>query len=139
MAEVLEHFDFDNRRGNKEMYDWKSWLDGRVWALAPGTDFEGKPEDFRTTVYSAAERYKVKVRTSVVELGVEVTDESGKVHREMRPHLVIRAMKGPPEGDDDVVGEPEEVHGQVEAASVQSLKEGDTTDSPREEVRLIRP
>jgi hypothetical protein len=104
MAEILEDFEFGSyRRGGREIYDWKNWFNGKVWALTPDVDFKGKAEDFRTTVYSAAERYHVKARTSVIDIEVEVEVEIPdpenpskmvKVTRtELRPRLVIQAKE----------------------------------------------
>lgn len=159
MAEVLKDFEFDTRRGGREQYDWKNWFDGQTWALAPDVDFKGTPEDFRTTVYSAAERYKVKTRTTVVELEVEVTDsETGETRTEKRPHLVIKAI--PVEGEAKAGADPADADdkslpaaevGAKADATVAKGKGGKTKEkgtakeketapaAPKEEVRLLRP
>lgn len=43
MAKVVEKFLFQSGgRGRKQMYPWEEWLDGRIWELKRGNDFNGK-------------------------------------------------------------------------------------------------
>lgn len=52
--------------GRSERYPWSEWLDGQTWELVPGDDFPGEdPSNFRSTVYTAAERHGVEVTTRV--------------------------------------------------------------------------
>lgn len=68
MAEPTTEFDFDKPHPNRK-YDWQSWFDGRVWKLTPGVDFLVTIGNFRSMVYSATQRFKVKVRTHVADDG----------------------------------------------------------------------
>lgn len=67
MAEVVEDFTFTRPSSNRpEQYPWSEWLDGRVWKLEYGVDFEGAdPNVFRNTVAAAAKRRGLSVRTSL--------------------------------------------------------------------------
>lgn len=64
MAKVLESFEF-KRAGREAKYPWKEWLDGRVWQIERGEDFGPTAERMRIMVSRTAERFGVKVRTSV--------------------------------------------------------------------------
>lgn len=54
MAKQLDEFPEGLRVGRPNKYDWNSWLDGKVWLLEAGTDFDVSPESFRMTAKSAA-------------------------------------------------------------------------------------
>lgn len=70
-----------SRAGRPEDYPWAEWFDGQTHELLRGKDYEAEsPASFRSTVYSAARRYGVKVETAIIdgELNVqrvEVVDE----------------------------------------------------------------
>lgn len=52
------------------IYDWDAWLDGQWRRATHGTDFQVTPQTFRTQLYNAATRRKLKVRTRVVDESV---------------------------------------------------------------------
>jgi hypothetical protein len=65
MAEVLEDFSFTNRaEGFPVRYDWDSWLDGQVWKLKQGEDFTISLVNLRNSVFVAASKRNLKVRTT---------------------------------------------------------------------------
>ena len=65
MAEVLEDFSFTQRaEGFPVRYDWSTWLDGRVWKLKKGEDFVISLSNFRNSVFVAASKVGLKVRTT---------------------------------------------------------------------------
>lgn len=53
------------RRCTEEKYPWSEWLDGHVWRLVPGEDFDVEMESFRSATYMAAARKKVSVKTHI--------------------------------------------------------------------------
>lgn len=65
MARQLESFDFGRGRPKgTSRYDWDHWLDGSIWELTQGLDFQRTVEEFRNVVYVTAARRGIKVRTS---------------------------------------------------------------------------
>ncbi len=59
--------EFPKTRGGKRLYPWKEWLNGDVWRLTPGTDFDASSESFRNTALASASRYGKRLRTAVVD------------------------------------------------------------------------
>lgn len=56
------------RSGRPEAHPWAEWFDGRAHQLQEGEDYAADtPASFRTTVYSAARRYGVKVVTKIID------------------------------------------------------------------------
>jgi hypothetical protein len=47
-------------------YPWGEWLDGSVWELIAGQDFEGKPSGFRSVAITHAKKRNGMVRTRVL-------------------------------------------------------------------------
>lgn len=65
MAEVLEEWSFSHRtEGYPVRYDWDTWLNGQVWKLKQGEDFPISLPNFRNSVFVAASKRGVKVRTT---------------------------------------------------------------------------
>lgn len=62
MAEVLENFEFSH--GSKAKYPWHQWLDGRIWKLTKGIDFDVSPSSFSVSAHQRANREGKKLRTS---------------------------------------------------------------------------
>lgn len=50
-------------------YPWADWLDGRVWELTAGKDFDVTVESFRSTAIGKARDLGGKLRTRVVTHG----------------------------------------------------------------------
>ena len=61
MAKKVEAFP---RHAVHALYDWHEWLDGGIWCLTKGKDFDSDVEHFRVQVYSAAKARGLKARTS---------------------------------------------------------------------------
>ena len=59
MATKINEFEF-NRSSN---YDWKNWLDGDIWQLVQGEDFEVEITSFRSVIFAAGQSRGLKVRT----------------------------------------------------------------------------
>lgn len=86
MAEVIDAFRFNSRFGNRKLYPWDEWFDGRIWKLRSGVDFQITSESFRNGLASAAKRHGKKVHGNrIVEDGVVyivlqayTTDDNGK-------------------------------------------------------------
>jgi hypothetical protein len=64
MAKIVKEFPAQVRR-RESKYPWDQWLDGQVWELAQGVDFQTDANAMRSVVYLAAKRVGVKVRVGV--------------------------------------------------------------------------
>jgi hypothetical protein len=62
MAKVVNEFDF---RVRKSRYPWAEWLDGQIWKLTNGTDFDCTPSAFGNAAYRYARRHGMTVRVCV--------------------------------------------------------------------------
>jgi hypothetical protein len=60
VAEVLEAFPEPARRSR---YPWDEWLDGRVWRLRQGQDFEANPKTIRSRLQQNARKRGGRART----------------------------------------------------------------------------
>jgi len=56
MAEIVKKYDFPPTR-SRNKYPWTEWLDGRIWALKQGEDFEVNPATFVSSAKSYVERH----------------------------------------------------------------------------------
>jgi hypothetical protein len=63
MAEKLETWQF-KKTGRGERYPWDQWLDGSIWVLTKGEDFDCTITAIRSGAFAAAARRRIKVRTS---------------------------------------------------------------------------
>ena len=79
-------YSFDRGRPRKSKYDWDLWLNGDVWRLERGIDFDIPIRSMSSSASNAAVRIGMRVRTKI---------ESDKV-------LVIQAYKPEPNGGTDV-------------------------------------
>ena len=59
MAKVLKDFDFDKKPIPKP----ESFLDGRIWELKQGEDFDATIENFKHSLYKRARARELKVKT----------------------------------------------------------------------------
>lgn len=71
MAEVVDNLpNTANQNSGKgwrwQKYDWESWLDGQIWKLTPGEDFEARADTFRYAAYNYAKRNGIEIRTRIV-------------------------------------------------------------------------
>lgn len=67
MAKELDHFDWGRGRGGRApKYDWTRWLNGDIWQLRRGEDYDVSTENMRVTLHSKADQYGRKVRTRKV-------------------------------------------------------------------------
>ncbi len=62
MATTLESYDFKVTRGK---YPWEEWLDGSIWRLSKGEDFQCEPATFRSSAISKAKRLGINLKSSV--------------------------------------------------------------------------
>jgi hypothetical protein len=44
-------------------YPWGDWLDGQIWELKSGEDFDGKPTNFRSVALAQARNRGGRVKT----------------------------------------------------------------------------
>ena len=49
-------------------YPWADWLDGEIWELKSGEDFDGKPTNFRSVALAQARNRGGKVKTHLRKL-----------------------------------------------------------------------
>jgi hypothetical protein len=67
MAQRIHTYDFKVHRrrparARRTNYPWDEWLDGSIWRLARGEDFDAKPATMEAVVRTTATRRGVKVR-----------------------------------------------------------------------------
>lgn len=61
------------RSGRPEDHPWSEWFDGQTHELIQGEDYQAESSSsFRSTVYSAARRYGVKVETAIIDGNLNV-------------------------------------------------------------------
>jgi len=70
MAEKLEDFSWNNSRMDST-FPYTKWLDGNIWRIRRGVDFDMPAKNMRVNLYSAADRRGVRVRTKLK--GDEIT------------------------------------------------------------------
>jgi hypothetical protein len=46
-------------------YPWHEWMDGSLWRLEHGVDFEGSFKNMRATIATHAKRHDIAVKTKV--------------------------------------------------------------------------
>lgn len=54
------------RKVERADHDWDSLLDGQIWVLTEGADFQAKVESVRSAAYHAARKLGVKVRCMII-------------------------------------------------------------------------
>ena len=59
MAEVLEDFEFIHHR---TVYPWDEWLNGQIWQLKKGVDFETEIVSMYNLIRTTAKRRKLLIR-----------------------------------------------------------------------------
>jgi hypothetical protein len=64
MPRKLKRFPEPKRRGK---YPWEEWLDGSVWLLRHGEDYETSSASMRAIATSAAKTAGKRLRTQVTE------------------------------------------------------------------------
>ena len=73
MATILRSYDWTKTSKNKadrsKPYQWDKWLDGRIWRLEPGEDFDGPPGSLERVARTTANRRGVRVRVRTQEDG----------------------------------------------------------------------
>ena len=63
MARKLEAF--PAAKGSR--YPWAEWLDGSVWELVQGDDFQAKTATFRTNAQTQAKKRGGRIRSKAVD------------------------------------------------------------------------
>lgn len=70
MATKLEEFEFTRTYGNKPKYPWDEWLDGSIWKLVNGEDFQGvSSKHFSSSIYNNARKRGMKARIQALDAG----------------------------------------------------------------------
>lgn len=64
MAEVVDEMPSRAGRGQSQKYPWHEWLDGRVWKLTKGADFEVTVEIMRCAFHNKAKSRGLRVVTT---------------------------------------------------------------------------
>jgi hypothetical protein len=70
MAQTVTAFPNGGRRSNKYPYD--EWLDGQIWLLVRGEDYDISPEGMRASIHNHAKREGIKVKTRISDEGLFV-------------------------------------------------------------------
>jgi len=63
MAKVVEKM--PGKSETDATYDWNNWLDGRIWELKRGIDFQIQSHSFRSVAHSEATKRGVTIKTSI--------------------------------------------------------------------------
>lgn len=84
MAERLKSYEFSGV--GITTYPWDEWLDGSIWRLEKGRDFECRYNSFRSHVHVEAKKRGLRVRTSgetatTLVIQAYKPSENGKVKR----------------------------------------------------------
>lgn len=73
MASALAEFTFSGGVAqNKGTHDWDSLLDGQIWQLTAGTDYNCKTSTFASLARNQAKKKKLGLRTNKVEGGIVI-------------------------------------------------------------------
>jgi len=75
MAEKIKEHKFRS----KGRYDWDSWLDGDIWVLKQGVDFDVELSTMRSVIFGAAYRRDMKARTTLNMKARTITVQAFKV------------------------------------------------------------
>jgi hypothetical protein len=94
MATILKQFDWTYVSRNSAVprsraYPWNEWLDGRIWQLEPGTDFDGPPVSLERVIRTTANRRGIKVR-------VRITDEGNVIVQKHEGDITERCITKSP-------------------------------------------
>lgn len=66
MAKVLRKHKFGpTPSGRESIYRWDDWLDGRIWQLTKGKDFNCLTNSMRVQAYARARERQLRVRTTI--------------------------------------------------------------------------
>lgn len=63
MAEIVNEPPFVWSQRNSDGYPWDEWLNGSLWRLVAGADFQGDVTVFRRKAYAAAKARDMAVGT----------------------------------------------------------------------------
>ena len=74
--------------------DYRSWFDGRVWALRRGKDFSGKAISAQQGIYRKAREFGVKVRSKIVDgvVYVQAIDRDAPDWTAAAPHVAEESV-----------------------------------------------
>jgi len=64
MAKVLKEYDrseSDVKQGRPPIYPWDEWLDGRIWELTQGEDFEISMDNMENYIRKTAYRKEIEI------------------------------------------------------------------------------
>lgn len=83
------------KKGRVENYPFDQWLDGAVWRLHKGADYQVSHHSMRSAIYGAAKRRGLRVETRMVNgvLLVQRTGELGVKTNQPRPTKAKRPEK----------------------------------------------
>lgn len=75
---TVDNFEFQQGDGRQSKYDWTRLLNGDIWELVQGKDFDCSPENFRIQAYKRAKLEGKRVRATVRgdRVRLQVRDES---------------------------------------------------------------
>lgn len=59
----LQNFNFTTKP--RHSHDWDTILNGSIWQMVKGKDFNGEPKNFKTAIMTRAKAMKKKVRVQV--------------------------------------------------------------------------
>lgn len=90
-------------KGRAEKYNYDEWLDGQIWQLEEGTDFEVNKMSFMTSVRGAAKKRDLKLKSRVTDDAVIIqaeplTDEDRKANEARAKKLAASRAAGKTNG-----------------------------------------
>lgn len=76
MAEKLGEFP---PAGNRRKYPWEDWLNGEIWMLRRGTDFDADVQiwSVRSAATMYAHRHGLRIRTSIWDNDTLIVEKLG--------------------------------------------------------------
>lgn len=80
MAKTVKAHDFPAPR-SRNKYDWPTWLNGQIYVLTQGEDFDVQPANFVSSAKSYAERHGIEILVSIEDGAVylkAVTESESK-------------------------------------------------------------
>ena len=67
MAQVGDDYDWDEKVSRDGKYPWSQWLNGAVWELTKGEDFDVDVAALRRAVHSRAHYLGFRARTKTIK------------------------------------------------------------------------
>jgi hypothetical protein len=67
VARIVKDPDWSDTRNRPSQYPYDKWLDGRVWEIEQGIDFNCEVKSIRSMLFNAAYRRDLVLRTKTID------------------------------------------------------------------------